>query len=351
MWQNVQTYILVTIITVLVWLYAESSTLQTDTIHPTIEFVEPTGQELLIEPKRPREQISVEIQGPTSQLQELDRLLNLGPIRLPLLEGPEPSQAVDLYEELSAYLAEDTPGIRVIAVEPATVVKVRVERYDTKMLPIALDTGGHLVTKAPPRFKPDQAAVKAPVTWLAGLDDDATLIAQLGPNELTLLVKDEEMRVTVKLTPPAALAARDSSRITITPENVDITITITEKTETCPLKPIPIFVRKPMSADRDYAVIRVDADQGEFLSGIEVKGPAESIAQIKDGDLKVWAELRLTNQSLAENAGGDAADGQVTVVTPPGVAVINPPQPIKYKVVRRIPSAAGAGRAGGLNGE
>ena len=341
--QKIQTYVFVAVITVLIWLYAESSTLQKRTIYPGIEFVAPVGRELFIEPKRPAKSVSVQIKGPVSQLDHLDGLIDPGPITFALPDNPDsadPRQKVDLRKELTAYLAENTPGITVIDVDPEESV-VRVERYQTRTLPIGVRTDGEVQFTGAPLLDPSEATIKLPASLVQWLRDDSQIIARLTSDMLARSEVGQESIETVPLAAPF-----EGKSITITPKNAVVTFTIDEKTRKITLKPIPIRLEKPLSADGVYEVIRLDGAQGEYLPSIEVEGPTEIIDRIYKDELKVDAVLSLTNEQLAD-AVGKEVDGVLTMRTPPGVTVVTPISPIKYKVIKVSRAAAGVDRPTG----
>jgi len=328
-WQSVQTYAFVTVITVLIWLYAESSTLQKNTIYIDIQFVAPTGRELLIDPVR-MQRVEVEIRGPTSQLGELNQLRERGPIKLELVDYPDSDdreQKVDLYDRLSAYLAEATPGVTITDIKTADP-KVRVEPYQSVTLPIEAVIEADVVLKAPPTVYPAEATLKMPASMIADIDTDtARILARLDKARLAdPEMIDQERTWSVRLEPPI-----DGDGVTITPASVDVTFTITQTSATFLLPTIPVLLTKPLKAEGEYEVIYLGGEDDLPLRNIEIEGPTAVIDQIKKGELKVWAELSLTNDKLAKAIDTDTL-GVLTIRTPPGVNVVEQPSSINYKV-------------------
>ena len=346
MWQQIQTYIFVTVITVLIWLYAESSTLRTDTINPDLEFAPPTGRELLIQPQR-LQGVSLVIRGPTSQLAELERLLRQRrQIKLILHDDPEsvgPWTKVDLYGKLSAYLADVTPGVTVIDVNTADP-EVRVERYEKRTLPIVVETVGDVKFRDKPVIEPPEAEIKLPASLQNELGDEARIVAQLDLGQLPQ--SDVGLERTAKNVPLLGpTAALRNEEVTISPKTATVTFTITEETRTITRTVIPLVIEKPASAESKYEVVLLDQDPAP--RNIQIKGPNEVIDDIEGGTVKLQALLSLTNDDLGKAIGKEVT-GTVTVLTPPGVTVITPLLPVRYKVVERSRNGAVTGRPVGV---
>jgi len=332
MWQKVQTYVFVTLIAVLIWLYAEGLTLKTWEITPDIEFVPPPGQKLLISPARHR--IQATIKGPTAQLDEIKKLQEAGPIKLELLDDPtnaEPYEQVNLAQELARQPAIARLGVTITDIKPARV-RVRVERYVTRTLAIEIGTNSDFEFKGDPTVDPAEATVEVPMSLAGGIDDDTKVIALLDDAVLTRLEMDKqhiEENVPLILPPPLG-----GEHIIITPQAASVTLTITQKTSTTAPQSVPVLLVAPIAELAKYEVLLENQDD-QMLRGVVLSGPNDVIDGISARQIKVWAELRLSADDLAQAAGKDSNSAPVHMSMPAGITVVEPPQPIKYKVVKK----------------
>lgn len=331
MWQKMQTYIFVTIITVLIWLYAEGSTLQKRPLHREIEFVAPTGLDLLIDPKRPQETVTLTVRGPIGQLDELERRLGERRIEIEVTVdsgSDNPQQKMDLYGRLSAYLAGVAPGVTLIDVTP-TELSVRVERYATRKLPILVVAEGDVKFEQT-GIDPIEATVRMPASLLVRLGEDAKVLALLTKAVLDQSQMDKERTAPVRLKAPLA----EENGVTVDPRNASVTFKITQTTKSLTLPIIPLWINKPMSAEGGYIVVDLDGEKdSSSVRDIQIKGPTEIIDRIEAGDLKLQAELTLSLGDLGQAVDKEVR-GVVTFRTPPGVTVLTLPPPRRYKVKR-----------------
>lgn len=331
MWQKMQTYIFVTIITVLIWLYAEGSTLQKRPLHREIEFVAPTGLELLIDPARPQQTVKLVVRGPIGQLDELERSLGERRIEIEVTVGSDsddPQEKVDMHARLSAYLADVAPGVTLIDVTP-TELSIRVERYVTRKLPIVLDVEGDVQVEQR-EIDPVEAEVRMPASLLAKLGEDAKVRALLTKAVLGKSEMGRERNAPVRLEPPLA----QESGVTVVPRTANVTFKITQTIDSHTLTTIILKITKPLLAEGRYVVDVLDGEEGSSpVREIEIEGPTEIIEKIKTGQENVEAELDLTLDELVKATEKEKRK-VVTFRSPPGVTVLTSPPSIRYKVTR-----------------
>ena len=327
MWQKIQTYVFVTIITVLIWLYAEGSTLQKRSLQRQIQFVAPTGLELFIDPRRPQETVELTVRGPVGQLDELERRLGERRIEIEVAvdsDSDDPQQKVNLHGHLSAYLAGAAPGVALIDLTP-TELSIRAERYATRKLPILPVADGDVQVEYT-GIDPAEAEVKMPASLLSRLDDDAKVEALMTEAEIAQSEMDKERTAPVRLKAPLA----EENGVTVDPQTANVTFKITQTTESYTVPHIPLRFSKPASAEGQYEVYLVGGEEKEAVRVIEVTGPTEIIDQIKDEVLTVKAVLDLNLVDL-----GEAVDAEmtcsVTFYPPEGVTVVTPPPARKYR--------------------
>lgn len=336
MWQKLQTYIFVTVITALIWLYAESENLREDTVYADIEFVAPAGRQLLIDPRQPQGAVLVTVRGPTTQMARLTREEGEDPIQLELVDDPTaetPMREVDLFEELKKHPRYLSLGIQVTEVVPRRV-NVRVERYATRELPVEAPAPGEFQFTETPIVDPAQATIRMPASLMSAIPDDARIVAKLEPKDLAQRqVNIQHVIVNVPLLLPGA---QGIDRSAISPTAATVTLTISQKTkQTAPMS-LPIKINVSISELQRYDVQLVDQSD-PWIRNVVLSGPNELIDQINDANktIKVWAELRLDTDDLDKAAGKESASANVYLNVPPGILPAEPPAAIKYRVTKK----------------
>lgn len=303
LWQRIQSYVIVTIISVLIWLYAESENVkQQKPLSFNIRFVAPPGQHLAIGPAVVP-QVTVTVRCATGQYAQL-RTMQSQPIELVVEELPDNTQQlIDLHSRL-----EDSPigalGVSFVDIQPSTVV-LHVERLVEQAMTISTD---HVVPQdmqlnGLPVIQPAKASVRL----LASMVQDRKiehreLQAVLDPEVVARLEENVQHELVVPVKLPQDLVKRFDKRSipepTIDPPSAIVTLTIRKQIDSYAASSVPILVVAPWMELGRFS-IRLENNDRPFLDEqIELAGPSDVIEKIRNGQDKVWAELRLTVEDL-----------------------------------------------------
>ncbi|BAM04252.1 YbbR-like domain-containing protein [Phycisphaera mikurensis] len=291
---HLETLFLVTLISVLVWLYAEGAMVRS---YPrqrvAVDFTGPAGGRLAIEPEQTSAFVS--FRGSAAQLQELRARLAGGPIEIPVRAGGEPLQEVELAERLDQLLF--TPmGLVIDEVEPERMA-VRVRRFATREVPVQVVADGLALR---------EAAAASPATARITLPEDRVgLLERLGPvAQLTAQLAEgagpagEAAVLTLPLTLPEALLEAGAELET---DAADVSFTLAAPESTLTLDAIPLRQLTPLN----FAYEIVVANGEKVLRDVTLVGPPATLARIREGDPAhpVWAEIQLTDAaSLTEGS-------------------------------------------------
>ncbi len=325
-WQKIQTYILVSIVSVLIWLYSESENVkQQKPLQFTLEFVAPPGQPLLIGPANRRQakvgppnqyQALITVRCATSQYAQLQQL-QAAPIPITVTEQPDSrTQAVFLRDQLN-----DSPigklGVSLVDVQP-TQIELSVERVVEVRMAVSTDTvvppGVQLATV--PTIEPTEATVSLPAGVVQTLGE-AKLEARLDRSSVGHLSENTPHELTVPLTLPPVLREQISFMTpVIRPGNATVTITIRKRTGTLSLTGVPILLTAPWAEMKRFSVA-LEESQRVLSQDVEISGPSDVIDQLRKGQLNVWAELRLTVDDLESGI----TSKQLRINVPSGVQV------------------------------
>lgn len=330
-WEFIRSLILVTAITLLIWLWAEGENVRPYPLAGEVTFVAASGQTLLIEAQQPEQTIQVTIRSNVNRREEAQRILN-SPIKIDVSEDPnQPSvvRSVDLLDHLRNMPEFVNNGITVIDVRPQTMA-AKVERLVDVVLPIRVDTGD-VALATPAQLDVSQATVRVPKRLqdsLAGL----SLTAKPDPERLALLPVDEPHTFSpVLLSLPDGYPNRNEVA-QIEPSNVRVTLTVRSQTDKLKIDTISVMTILP-TAEVGRFTISID-DRQRVLRDIEVAGPTDVLNRIRNKELTVEAVLRFSADDLETYAARETVTWPVIVETPPNVVVQNPPPPMTFRIIK-----------------
>lgn len=324
LWDKLETFFVVGLITCLIWLYAEGENLGEYTLPVRVKFIGPGGTNLAI---TPRDSVTTEVtfKASKSQLAEFNQLIAEGPIALKAPEASDEGlvrETVDLASELNRS-ALDPIGISILQADPPRT-DVTVQPVELVELPVRIEDGGSDDVRFAKPPTADPLAVSVALTArLAQTTTGRSVIARLDPADL----RDLEVGVPQTLSVPLELPIDlQNPWQRITPARADISFTIVKQTDTIPVERVPINLSVPPLMLKRYA-IELPVDQ-MTLPKVMLEGPSDTIQRINAQPTLIRAEIRLTGDDLARGV----TTATVVISTPPGVTVISPPPPITVPV-------------------
>ena len=321
---KIGTFFVVSLITVVIWLYAEGENLGEYTLPVMVKFVGPGGTEVAITPRN-AESIDVTFRASKSQLNDFNAAIDQGPI---LLEAP-PLSGNDLVQrtiDLDTALDQSALGTIGISIQNTDPPRIDVTAQPVLLeeMPILVEYGDSDDVRfaKPPTTDPVAVSIALPAE-LARSATGRSVIARLDPADLRRLEIGVPQTLNVPLELPDDL---ESPWQRITPDRVDVSFTIVKQTDTTPVERVPINLSVPPLMLQRYS-IELPIDQ-MTLPKVVVEGPRDEIERIKSQPTLIRAEIRLTGDDLARGA----TTATVVIGTPPGVTVVSPPPPITVPV-------------------
>lgn len=326
---KIRAVVLVTLVTLLIWLWAEGESLSSTSFNPEI-VIAPEGTELLVENDADwRGTVRVRMQGSTRALTQAESTLGVQ-IRLKLGQGGVPSQpgerqVVDLEEAIRSLPRVRELGLTVQEVTPAITV-VKIVRLVTKELPVraAMPTGAELL--GDPVITPARVQVKLPEAIAAKLPVDASAVAPIGDAEFDAARDDTSRTVSTALQMPGVTAG--AGEIQFIPEKVSVTFRRKRSVDSITLASTPVWFSMPPIESAKWNVEITD----QFLRDVTFTGPADSIAKIRSREVVPIAEVRLSSDDLEK---GVETKDAVFVALPPGVETGVAVKTVRVKITRR----------------
>jgi len=325
--ESIETYLIVTVITAMVWLYAEGENARSySDVAVQVRFVSPPGADLAITPDQ-EQTVKLSFRSSTGAFQNLTRLIAQGPIELPVSVSAsgEPEQSVVL-EPLLLESALGDIGISDLTVQPE-VMPVRVEQMVTVPLPVSVRTGDVRLA-GPPQVEPLQVSARLPSS-LANGQRPPRLEVRLDSTDLTALEVNVPHTLDLPLQLPARLAG---SRVTLDQATARVTFTIRKQSDSYTIPLVPILVVGPPSQMADYE-LTLDENL-RVLRDVRVSGPSDAIERIRSGDTQVVAQFRLTASDLEQQV----TSAPLTLTLPQGVQAEGVVPAISFTIAPRTPS-------------
>ena len=317
---KLETYLIVTLVTVLVWLYAEAMNSKEDSIHIRVQLVAPAGEKMIVQPDRPQSAVMT-FKCATSSVETVRRMASgIFPITVgQRIDGTDVrDEEVDLLDWFKMYKELADLGVSIQDVKLTQtgqhVLSARIEPFVPLQRNIVVDAGAaNLDVLA---VKPEQATLYLRAGLVKRvLDEDVKAIALLDQDRLSQFdVNIEATDPRVALVLPEFLRGEE---IQITPSQAEVTFTIRKQTEEHILESVPIQIMAPLAAVGGY---RVEPKEELFIQNVRLSGPRDLVSDIREGKREVWAYLPLS----AEELDSGIETKTVAFFVPAGVTVVDP---------------------------
>jgi hypothetical protein len=313
---QVRSISLIGIVTVIIWLLAESESLRTEKVRVEIQLkADPeTTHTIRVSPNQEfSNSASIRLEGSNSRVDAL--AVNLRkPIVLELgMEGfPIPAkpgeQVINLETALKAVPFIRDSGVSISDVEPATATMF-VDSLTTCQVPVKVIIPEGQQVVGPPEATPPKIDLTYPESAFKDIagGPDFTVIARLDAASLATLPAGRRGTINnISLELPEQLWPLDSVRIN--PSQVSVIVQLRSQVDVYTVPAISVQLRMPVDATGKYDL---DTDTTE-LKDVSVVGPLDLIDQIKSGKLIPVATVPLSAQELEKAA----TTGQVLTKDP-----------------------------------
>ena len=334
---HAKTILLVTAITVVVWLFAESESVRSRELTLSIELPsDPTGATVMqtADTQSLREEVRVTVTGSAVALAALQAIA-ARPIRLtPDMEAMPTTpgeREIDFRRVLRPLPLFASRGVAISRCEPA-VIRVQVDRIVERPgeLRVAVE-GLTAETDGPPVATPQAVRIFGPETVLDRLPKDAAAIARPAAADQARLVPGRADRIPgVQLLVPSQIAGMERF-VRLEPSRVDVEVTVRSKLSTLAVSNVPIQISLPALVAAQW---EVTADQ-TFFSDVQASGPSALIDQLKRNELRVFALVALTADELEQ--GIQSKEVVFMTVPPAPLITFKSDNPIVKLTVTRRP--------------
>ncbi len=327
--ETLETVLVVTVITLLIWLYAEGETIQTQEREISIRFVAPTPGLAITIPNQ--ELGTAEIKLPATLLassgdwDKIKEWVSSKTIEIEvntLANGiTDEEQTLNLRDALNNSPLADVRAF-VKEVSPPSVT-VRVQKLVTVEMGLRVNPGGLKLTADEPTFLVDNIPVDKIQVELT--TEDARMVEELGLklvadlNELddSTLKEDTHNVVPVELSLPPEL--QNKPHITLTHESVVVSFLVDSLTKEYGLSSVQVRLMISDVITRDYDILI--NPEAQRIMPVTVKGSEEAIRRIKEEPGLVKASITIKLSDLQEDPPHSAP---LDIYVPKGVTVVSP---------------------------
>ena len=290
------TFVVVTAITLLIWIWAAGETRDSATLYARVGFTTPSNFNVIAGPTEDQ-QVAISVQGSARSIQRLRTALE-EPVRLMTGSNGIPQEAgqhlVSLSEALQGLESFVTGDISVILTKPGEI-EVEIDSMTQLAVPVEAlmgdaTLGGEAIAN------PSTATLTLP-SRIVALVPDAKVLAE--PTKASLAGLDPGRRhvIIVPLRLPRALRPFEDE-IRIEPKSVDLAFNLILRTSTSTVQDIPVQIAFAVEEHEDYVISVVE--DARFLSDVVVEGSTDAIARFENEKPRVIAFVVISNADLRE---------------------------------------------------
>lgn len=332
---QLRTILLVSLVSLLIWLWAEGESLQTLAVTPRVVFVaERSDLELRTSPNWGGT-VRIRIQGSTRAIHDAEAEMG-AEIELRLGHPGVPSepgdQIVSLEEAIRQLPMVKSKGLNIIEVTPPSTV-VRIERLVTRELPLRTIVAPDVDLLGDPTISPTKVTIRLPEALATQLPADAFASATLSKAEIGSARDDAAQTIVSAIKLPAVLQGVDG--VALTPDKANVTFRIKRMVDSIPVASVPVWVSIPPNEGAKWDIELVD----QFLRDVTFTGPADAIDKIRTREFVPIAEIRLSSDDLDR---GIETKQAVFVNLPPGIETGVAIKSVRVRIIKRKPDRPGA---------
>lgn len=292
--ERIKTFLIVTSLAIVVWLFAEAESLGESEVSARIEFPPANSTSLLIrsEPRNPT--VRIGLRGGKAALQRAASVLE-APIRLEPGRGlpdTDGRHIIDLTDALRHTQAFAETRVTIEFVRPPTL-EVTIESLETISLDIQPDLP-ELQTDGPIVITPPKAQVRLPHSLADQIDKETTAKARPASDQITGLLAPGPHTILVPVQLPVGLQGQPGVTLLTERTRLEFTVVSTLVTETFPSVPVQVLVA-PTEAN-EWSIDVSDKDQ---ILSVDVTGPRAVMSELKSGSgVNLVAVLTLSDIDL-----------------------------------------------------
>ncbi|MBG81188.1 MAG: hypothetical protein CMJ39_10850 [Phycisphaerae bacterium] len=281
---DIMTLIIVTVVTVLIWMLAAARTRQSQVLSATIEFTVPGQGNFVLSPQQ--DIVDIEVEGPREAVNQMRTLLSGSPLPIPIT-AQQGSQSID---DLATAIANNEEirrtGAEIVSVEPA-IATVTVEKVVTRQASISVEIPSASSIEGV-SVAEDSVEVTLPEQELNRLPEPLTVEAIVDRREVERLEPGIMHTVAGTVRFPPKFGNFES--VTFAPPTVRVSFRLISRVRTLDLEQVRVQIN---SAAQDFGKYRVTLPD-QFLRDVSIEAEADVIDRLEKGEGQVVAVVYLS---------------------------------------------------------
>ncbi|MAD19164.1 MAG: hypothetical protein CMJ52_02950 [Planctomycetaceae bacterium] len=293
--ERITNLVTVTLVTVLIWIWAAGETREEITSFADLRFSGQTRDSLRIAPEE-LPSVSFQIRGPRREVDAVASRFRetvdiaVGTLGVPATPG---EHEVDLVKLGQTFVDADELPVTVLAADPRTI-RITIESLERRAVPVTVELPDGVQTTNAVDVVPAEVELLLPsdLASLPGL----SVTARVDDADVASLPPGRRHELEIALTLPDRLAGQ-SEAIRVTPRKARVGLDLVSTDASIQVPSIPVQVSGP-PADLDQHVVTIDP-ASVFLRDVTLRGPRAAIDDISNGRVNVIAFIHLTSDDLA----------------------------------------------------
>lgn len=301
--RDLLTYLVVSAVTLLIWLWAAGETRQDRTIsYARVQFIASDSDNWLINPGQTP--MTVMVQGSRLAIEKVENLLRR-PLRMEV-RAAAGAQTIDLAQQLRELREIRDTGATIRSVEPPTqdIDLDHVERVTAAVKPVLRGVQAHDGLKSDPA----EVILAMPSRLRQRIPTDITVEAIVEQSELDRLERGVPQTLEVKVRAPEWLTY--AGNVTVTPPKIQLSFTIRSRQAEIILDSVPVQVAD-LADDRPKYAVEINPTA---LRNVTITAESDLIRRISAGEVPVVAVLHLSPREKADRIGGKAISYFIALV-------------------------------------
>lgn len=295
--ERAKSFVVITLIAVTIWLFAENQSLGESSDSARVVFVESPSARTLITPRGWDGDITIDFKGSRAAIARARSLLDEQPIELrpgmptvPTTDGPA---IIDLVAAIGAWEPLARTGVSIASISPARAEVIAREMVDQE-LPVAAKLES-VQTEGPVRISPERVRTRLPRAVWEASGQALRLEATLSPTDRSALPPSGPASVLANLTLPAELLSE--SGVAMQTRVATLSFTIRSTIASFKQDLVPVWPLVPPSDARRPDLV-VDVAQDDQLISAEVTGPKEQVDRLREAGARLIAILAITSDDI-----------------------------------------------------
>ena len=354
MWNRIKNITLVTLVTCIIWVFAESESVRSVQI-PAVEItiLPEQGQMYAVDLAQDSSAVhgsvvraDLTLEGPTAALDIVQRRLRQPIVLNPGMKGftsESGPHILDLQAVIQAALRDSTDlgttgrGVSIKSITPESI-RYNIEQLTTTTVKVDVELPPGTELDGPAELKVSAANITLPQAQASRVGDTTSVIARIDPAALARITSGRKETITgVRLYAPPDLAT--VPRLKIDPATVDVSLTLRTKTASIKVASVPVHIR---IAPGELSKWDIDIpEQDRFLTDVTVSGPSDAVKQVQDKAVLLVATVPLSFEELEHLIPfKDASFGSLVGDLPAGLRFDVASKTVRLKIKKREAGAS-----------